>query len=110
MGARRPAPSACWGRSNNNKKKNKKKEEDGGEKGVGGLLWVKGMKVWLTGEIIQAVSQSVSGTNNLQLRLTQTDNAKTHQFTLAAAITVYQRGGAEQPSALSVKFTIQSLN
>lgn len=49
----------------------------------------------------QPVSRSVSGTNNLQLCLTQTDNATTHQSTLPAAVTVYQGGRAGRPSALS---------
>lgn len=46
---RRPAPSACWVKIIKRR-----------------LLWVKGMKVWLTGEITRSVSQSASGTNNLQ--------------------------------------------
>ena len=73
-------------------------------KGGGGLLWVKGMKVRLTGDY--TVSQSVGACR------TQTtcsfvwhnwQNATTHQFTLPAAVTVY-RGGTKSGAAISARF------
>lgn len=75
---RRPAPSACWVKIIKRR-----------------LLWVKGMKVWLTGEIIRSVSQSVRIRHKQPAAcLTWTDNATTHQFTPPAdraAATVCQQ-------------------